>query len=216
MTTPARRRRHSISRDEIVTAAFAMFEEGATDVSLRAVAARIGASPMGLYAHIATKGDLLDGVAERVLAELPADAGGSDWITAAVEQASTHLAVLRAHPWAVPILLARPNPGPAAAVAGEGYLRVLGRGLAPDTAGVAFTAILALVYGTAAFVTAPGREPDAQERAEVVDGIRRTEGLEGLEHTSAAASTLAEYGSESQFRRSVRALLVGFASPAGG
>ena len=64
-------------------------------------------------------------------------------------------------------------------------------------------------------MTAPGREPDAQERAEVVDEIRRTEGLEGLEHTSAAASTLAEYGSESQFRRSVRALLVGFASPAG-
>ena len=203
-----RRRRNSLSRDEIVAAAFTLFEEGATDVSLRSVAARIGASPMSLYAHIATKADLLDAVADRVLAELPGpDTGTRDWIEAGVDRATAHLAVLTAHPWAVPVLLARPNPGPAAAIAGEHYLQALARGLDPETAAVAFTAILAVVYGTAAF-TAAGRSSHPQERDEVVERIRS---VEGLPHTAAAAETLADYGSEAQFRRSVRALLTGLA-----
>ena len=207
--TTARRRRNSLSRDEIVSAAFALFEEGAADVSLRSVAARIGASPMSLYAHIATKADLLDAVADRVVAELPGpDDGTRDWIDAGVDRAVAHLAVLTAHPWAVPVLLARPNPGPAAAIAGEHYLRTFARGLDPDAAAVAFTATLAVVYGTAAFTTAAGRAPDAQGRDEVVERIR---GVEGLPHTAAAAETLAEYASEAQFRRSVRALLTGLA-----
>jgi len=206
----ARRRRNSLSRDEIVSAAFDLYQEGATDVSLRSVAARIGASPMGLYAHIATKADLLDAVADRVLAELPGpDDGPGDWIDAGVDRAAAHLAVLTAHPWAVPVLLARPNPGPAAAMAGEHYLRTFARGLDPHTAAVAFTATLAVVYGTAAFTTAAGHSPDAQERDEVVGRIRD---VEGLPHIAAAAETLADYGSEEQFRRSVRALLTGLAA----
>ncbi|WP_187432726.1 TetR/AcrR family transcriptional regulator [Agromyces mariniharenae] len=206
-STTGRRRRNSLRRDEIVDAAFELFEEGATDVSLRSVAARIGASPMGLYAHIATKADLLDAVADRVLAELPGpDDGTGDWIDAGVDRAAAHLAVLTAHAWAVPVLLARPNPGPAAAMAGEHYLRTFARGLDPHTAAVAFTATLAVVYGTAAFTTAAGHSPDAQERDEVVGRIRD---VEGLPHTAAAAETLADYGSEEQFRRSVRALLTG-------
>ncbi|HEU0182205.1 MAG TPA: helix-turn-helix domain-containing protein [Agromyces mariniharenae] len=204
-----RRRRNSLSRDEIVAAAFELFEEGAADVSLRSVATRIGASPMGLYAHIATKADLLDAVADRVLDELPGpDDGTRDWIDAGVDRAAAHLAVLTAHPWAVPVLLARPNPGPAAAIAGEHYLRTFARGLDPDAAAVAFTATLAVVYGTAAFTTAAGRSADAQERDAVVERIR---GVEGLPHTAAATGTLADYGSEAQFRRSVRALLTGLA-----
>jgi len=65
------------------------------------------------------------------------------------------------------------------------------------------------VYGTAAFTTAAGHSPDAQERDEVVGRIRD---VEGLPHTAAAAETLADYGSEEQFRRSVRALLTGLAA----
>ena len=71
MDTP-RRRRNSITRDEVIDAAFALYETGAAEVTLRQVAARIGASPMSLYAHIETKEDLLDAVADRVLAELDA------------------------------------------------------------------------------------------------------------------------------------------------
>lgn len=212
MTVAPRRRRNSLSRDEIVTAAFAMFEEGASDVSLRAVAARIGSSPMGLYAHIATKGDLLDALADRVLSELPDAAASGSWLESVVDLGVAHLGVLRRHPWAVPILLARPNPGPMAARIGESYLGLLGRGMDPAAAATAFLSLLALVYGTAAFATAPERLPDAQSRDEVVERIRRS--AAGLDRTAAAADVLAEYGSEAHFRRSAHALVTGLAAAA--
>lgn len=211
MTMASRRRRNSLSRDEIVTAAFAMFEEGASDISLRTVAARIGASPMGLYAHIATKGDLLDAVADRVLAELPdAAAASGGWLDTIADRAVAHLEVLMRHPWAVPILLARPNPGPMAARVGESYLRLLGRGMDPAAAAIAFLSLLALVYGTAAFTSAPQRSLDAQARDDVVERIRHAAGE--LDHTARVADVLAEYGAEAQVRRSVRALVAGLAA----
>ncbi len=193
-------------------AAFGLYQSGSTEVGLRAIAASIGAAPMSLYAHIATKEELLDAIADRVLADFDAvaDRETEDWVEDVTARALRHLAVLRAHPWAVPVLLARPHPGPAAARSGEAYLRLLGRSLEAATAAIAFTALLALIYGTAAFLTAESRATPAQTRGQVV---ARIPGGPELEHTNRASAELAEYGSEVHFRRAVRALLTGFRDP---
>ena len=64
-------RRAIISRDAILDETAALADERGLDaVSMRAVAARLGVTPMALYHHVRDKDDLLDGLVERLLAEL--------------------------------------------------------------------------------------------------------------------------------------------------
>lgn len=63
-----------LTRDAIVAAAARLLErEGVGAVTMRAVATELGASPMSLYRHVQTKGELLQAVSERYLdaVELP-------------------------------------------------------------------------------------------------------------------------------------------------
>jgi AcrR family transcriptional regulator len=61
-----------ISRAQVLDATLAIAaERGLAAVSMRAVAARLGVTPMALYHHVRDKQDLLDGLVERLLAELP-------------------------------------------------------------------------------------------------------------------------------------------------
>lgn len=69
---PRMARKALISRDSILDATLALADrEGLEAVSMRAVAARLGVTPMALYHHLRDKDDLLDGLVERLLAELP-------------------------------------------------------------------------------------------------------------------------------------------------
>lgn len=207
-----RRKRNSITREEIVTAGFELFESGDSELSLRRLAARIGAAPMSLYAHFGSKEELLDAIADRVLGELNATdpaTVASNWLDAATERALRHLDVLQRHPWAVPLLLSRPYPGEEAASAGETYLRLLAGGIPEPELAAAFTALLAQLYGAAAFLTMPATTPHAQSRGEVTDRIRRET---SFEQTAAVSESLAAYGSPAHLRRAVRALLAGFSS----
>src|SRR5262249_27059804 len=72
---PARPPRGSLSRDVILDAAEAICEaEGYDALSMRAVAARLGATPMALYNHFATKVELVNALLDRVLSRfVPAD-----------------------------------------------------------------------------------------------------------------------------------------------
>ncbi|HLY48816.1 MAG TPA: TetR family transcriptional regulator [Solirubrobacteraceae bacterium] len=60
-----------ISREQILDATLAVAdEEGLAAVTMRRVAARVGVTAMSLYHHVRDKDDLLDGLVERLLAEL--------------------------------------------------------------------------------------------------------------------------------------------------
>ncbi len=60
-----------ISRDAILGATLTLADERGLDaVSMRAVAARLGVTPMALYHHVRDKDDLLDGLVERLVTEL--------------------------------------------------------------------------------------------------------------------------------------------------
>lgn len=112
-------RRPRFSREQIAVAALAIADaEGFEAVSMRRIAAMLGAGTMSLYRYIATRADLLALVDDAVLAEalvpgeLPAD-----WREAlALVARRTRAAYLR-HPWAVQVLQGRPAaettlPGP--------------------------------------------------------------------------------------------------------
>jgi AcrR family transcriptional regulator len=138
---------------------------------MRAVAARLGATPMALYNHVATKEELVDALLDRVLSRfVPAgDLKGF---------ARAHRKVLTDHPWAVAPIFSHPNPGPAAVAIGEHAFAVLGDVADPMAA---FSGIIALNYGWASFTAAggdlEGYGTDAQyERvlAALADGLQVT------------------------------------------
>jgi AcrR family transcriptional regulator len=142
-----RRKRGSLSRDVILDAAEAICEsEGYDALSMRAVAARLGATPMALYNHFATREELVNALLNRVLSRfVPAeDLKGF---------ARAHRKVLSDHPWAVAPIFSHPNPGSAAVAIGENAFEILGNVGDPMAA---FSGLIALNYGWASFTVAGG------------------------------------------------------------
>ncbi len=104
-----------ISREAILDETLALADErGLAAVSMRAVAARLGVTAMSLYHHVRDKDDLLDGLVERLLAELQLpdpSLPGEERLHALAR--SMRQAAAR-HPDAFPLLLGRPVATPAA------------------------------------------------------------------------------------------------------
>jgi AcrR family transcriptional regulator len=102
-------------RPEILDAALAIADERGIDaVSMRAVAQRLGLTPMALYGYFRNKEELLDGVLGRLLAEVPLPTAEIGW-RAMLEQLTYGVReVARRHPTAMPLLLTRPAVSPAA------------------------------------------------------------------------------------------------------
>lgn len=107
-------------REEILDAAVAIADEHGLDaVSMRAVADRIGVTPMALYRHIVDKAALLDGIVGRLLAALlPSDTDSAPHVRTWDERlnALAHAcrAITRQHPWAAHLLFSRPAVTPDA------------------------------------------------------------------------------------------------------
>ena len=102
-------------RPEILDVALAIADERGLDaVSMRAVAQRLGLTPMALYGYFRSKEELLDGLVGRLLAEVPLPADEIGW-RATLEQLTYGVReVARRHPTAMPLLLTRPAVSPAA------------------------------------------------------------------------------------------------------
>src|SRR5215208_5113734 len=75
-----RRPRGSLTPQVILEAAEAVAAQGFDALSTRAVAARLGAVPMALYNHFATKEQLVDALLDRVLSRFEPDPATDDWV----------------------------------------------------------------------------------------------------------------------------------------
>ena len=76
----SRRARGSLTPEEILDAAEAIAaREGFGALSMRAVAGRIGAAPMALYNHFATREALVDALLDRVLHRFAPEPPTDDW-----------------------------------------------------------------------------------------------------------------------------------------
>jgi AcrR family transcriptional regulator len=128
---------------------------------MRAVAARLGAVPMALYNHFATKDELVDALLDRVLSRFEPDPATGDWAEDLRRFARAHRRLLARHPWAVAPLFTQPNPGMSAVRIGEFALGILRRGgLSNARAVAAFSGIIALNYGWSSFTTARDLDPE--------------------------------------------------------
>jgi AcrR family transcriptional regulator len=117
----------------VLEATLALAEQGGLDaVSMRAVAGRLGVTPMALYHHVRDKQDLLDGLVERLLTELPIPDPELPW-QERLRALSTSLRETAArHPDAFGMLLRRPAATPAARRAREAIYLALRDAGAPE------------------------------------------------------------------------------------
>src|SRR5215218_593710 len=99
---PHRRRpRGSLTPQGILDAAEAIAAaDGFGALSMRAVAARLGAAPMALYNHFATRDALVDALLDRVLHRFAPAPPTDDWAGDVLGFARAHRRLLADHPWA--------------------------------------------------------------------------------------------------------------------
>jgi AcrR family transcriptional regulator len=161
---PARGPQPSLTRDQIARAAIDIADaEGIEAVSMRKVAAKVGAGTMSLYRYVSRKDDLIDLMGDAAMAELDLpETPSGDWRADTVEIAKRNRDLYLRHPWAVTLGLARPSLGPNQLRVLEYALRVLdGLGLGiDDMMGIGGT-LSAYVRG---FVQAELAEAEAQRR----------------------------------------------------
>ena len=104
----------SLSRERILQAAVELAdEEGIEGLSMRRLADRLEVKAMSLYNHIANKDDLMDGMVDRVIAEINWSPQGAHWKVALRQRANSAHAMLLRHPWATMPIVSRVNVGPA-------------------------------------------------------------------------------------------------------
>lgn len=96
-------------REEILSAALRIAEgEGLAAVSMRAIGAEVGLTPMALYGYFASKDDLLDWLIDRVLREVPRPDPEAVWWERLSVCARGARAVAHRYPRTFPLLLSRP------------------------------------------------------------------------------------------------------------
>jgi AcrR family transcriptional regulator len=106
-------RRARLTREEIAQAALALADaEGLDAVSMRRVAAMLGAGTMSLYHYVRTKAELIELMGDAMMAEVLLAPGElpTDWRAALRAIAIRTVATFRAHPWAIEGPPSTPGP----------------------------------------------------------------------------------------------------------
>jgi AcrR family transcriptional regulator len=105
--------RAPLSRARILEAAVVAADEGGLEgLSMRRLGQALGVDPMALYRHVRDKDDLLDGLRDVVLDEIPVVEPEPDWRAAMRRLTLGAREVMRRHPWA-PRLLEDRAQGPS-------------------------------------------------------------------------------------------------------
>jgi AcrR family transcriptional regulator len=143
----------TLSRDSIVSGALSFVRRrGYEQLTIRALAGELGASPMSLYRHVRDKDDLLDEVVDLLIAEawLPS-APEIQWKTFVSDAAEGLRALLVREPAVLQVYLRHPVVSPAATSRMEAMLRSFRlAGLTEAGARRAYAAIQTYTVGFAA------------------------------------------------------------------
>lgn len=122
-------RRPQLTRDRVLEAAVLLADrEGIEAVSMRRLAQELGIEAMSLYTHVSSKDDLLDGMIEAVVREIPVRTGRAGWKATLRDLVFAARAVMLRHPWASRVIETRAAPGPAMLGYYDAVMRILREG----------------------------------------------------------------------------------------
>jgi AcrR family transcriptional regulator len=194
----------------VLAAALELAQGGLDAVSMRALGARLGADPTAVYRYFRTKDELLDAMADAVVAgdrPVPQTGRPADDLATAFENFRTSLL---AHPALVPIVARQPPGGEATREGADRVLALLsGAGLDAATAAAAYQALLFYTLGHA-LLEAPyalmGPDATGPERQQARDEFGAP--TPGHDHLAAAAPYLYT-DMDRQFRYGLDLMLTG-------
>jgi AcrR family transcriptional regulator len=166
---PSRPAPSPLSRDGIVRAAIELADaDGLDAVSLRKVAAALGAGPMRLYGYLSTKEELLDLMVDAVYGEIPPpEPAGQDWRATLRSLAHRTRHAARRHEWFADLLGGRPHLGPHALAHLEASLAALAGAPVFDD----IDAVMDAVRTVNAYLVGAIRGEITERRAERVIGV---------------------------------------------
>jgi AcrR family transcriptional regulator len=119
-------RRAPLDRERVVEAAIELADRDGIDaVSMRKLGQQLGIEAMSLYTHVKSKDDLLDGMADAVVATVPTDRHGPDWKATLRETILGSRDAMLHHPWAAGVIESREAPGPATIQYMDAVARIL-------------------------------------------------------------------------------------------
>ena len=132
---------------------------------MRRLGQELGVEAMALYRHVRNKDDILDGIVERLVAEIDTSHPGEDWKAALREQAMSARRVMLRHPWARRIFDERGTSGPATIAYIESVLAILrGGGFSLDLAHHTLHVLGSRIFGfNQDFFEDSGPEPSPEE-----------------------------------------------------
>jgi AcrR family transcriptional regulator len=98
-----------LNRKRVLEAAVDLADEhGIAAVSMRNLADHLGVVPMAMYKHVANKDELLDGMVDVIIGEIPTFEGaGRDWKPRVRRRILSTRTVLQKHPWARTVIETR-------------------------------------------------------------------------------------------------------------
>ena len=114
-----------LSRDKILAMAVRLADrDGLEALTMRRLGQALGVEAMSLYKHVKNKDAILDGLLERVLAEVELPQPGPDWEAELRRTAVSMHDALARHPWACTLVMA-PASSPNALEARIRYIEAL-------------------------------------------------------------------------------------------
>jgi AcrR family transcriptional regulator len=168
----APKKRIPLNRERLLSTAIAIADEkGNSALTMRSLAQELGVKPMAIYHHVANKEEILDGIIDIVFAEIDLPPADADWRSAMRQRAIAARRVLTRHPWAIPLMESRTNPGRATLRHHDAVIGTLrGAGFSIKMAGHAYSLLDSYIYGFALqeAVSLPFDKQTAPEMAETI------------------------------------------------
>ena len=219
--------RGSLTRELILAAAIEFVDEfGLSALTMRALGRHLGVEAMALYRYVNGREDLLEGVVDRLVAELRVAAAGQDlgpvdgwqgylqWLARAVRQ------VARKHPGIFPLMATRHPAAPwlrpplRSLEVVEDFLEALiSRGFTDETAVAAYRSFSSFLLGhlllEAAALgaqTSPPEEPLDEGAAEVPNADADLD-LQAFPHVERLQRLLSQDHADAEFEQSLEDLL---------
>lgn len=151
MTDESGPRRRGLNADIVIDGAVALADEiGIEAFTIRKLADALGTRPMTIYHHVPGKEAIVDGMVDRVFAEIDRPPVDLDWQQAIRHRCRSVREVLARHPWAAPLMESRTNPGPETLGHHDAVLGCFfAAGLSVELTGHAYALIDSYVYGFA-------------------------------------------------------------------
>jgi AcrR family transcriptional regulator len=143
--------RTRLSRERVLSAAIAHADAGGLEaLTMRTLAEMLEVAPMALYRHVANKDDLIDAMVDVVFSEIGLPSGGGDWKTAMRQRALSVRDALTRHRWAIGLMEARRQPGPANLRHHDAVLgRLRAAGFSLELTAHAYSLLDSYIYGFA-------------------------------------------------------------------